>query len=292
MIRAVIVCSHPPEGVGTKTNVREEAEAVTRAKRALALLLCVSVLLCLYACGSDNSRYRVLSTVGQRSYALLFRLDDRLAEPVTAAMDVLAGHDHLAQICRQWLHEDRITLRGNVDALDELDEPPQPRVLIAGVEANSPPLGYSEGDGYAGMSVDIARELASLLGWEVRIQPIAADEVDAQLASGNIDCAVGFDPLNANTEHCSVARVYMESDLIVAVPRDSDCRSMRDLRGLKIASVRDNAALTALKNDKNVSKYVKTVVSFVTPERCMYAMDNGSCAAVSMDRLVLDACFY
>lgn len=265
---------------------------MTGAKRALAFMLALVMLLCLSACGSDNSRYRVLSTVGQRSYALVFRLGDRQAEPVTAAMDELAGSGRLSQICRQWLHEDRISLRGSAGALDALEEPPQPRVLIAGVEADSPPLGYPEGDGYAGMSVDIARELASLLGWEVRIQPISADEVDAQLASGNIDCAVGFDPLNVNSEHCSVSHVYMESDLVVAVPRDSDCRSMRDLRDLKIGSVRDNATLTALKNDKNVNRYVRRVVSFVTPERCLYALDNGSCAAVSMDILVLDASFY
>ena len=263
-----------------------------RAKRALALLLCVSVLLCLPACGSDNSRYRVLSTVGQRSYALVFRLGDRQAEPVTAAMDVLAGNGRLSQICRQWLHEDRITLRGDDGALEKLEEPPVPRVLIAGVEADTPPLGYPEGEGYAGMSVDIARELTSLLGWELRIQPIAADEVDAQLASGNIDCAVGFDPLNANSEHCSVTRVYMESDLVVAVSRDSDCRSMRDLREKKIGSVRDNATLTTLRNDKNVGKYAMSVISYVTPERCVASLDSGSCAAVAMDVLVLDASFY
>lgn len=269
------------------------------AKRALALALCAAMLLCLAACGSDNSRYRVLSTVGQRSYALLFRLGDRLAGPVTAAMDVLAGSGTLSQICRQWLHEDRITLRGNAGALEDLEELPEPRVLIAGVEADSPPLGYSEGDGYVGMSVDIAREMAALLGWEVRIQPIAADEVDAQLASGNIDCAVGFDPVNANTEHCSAARVYMESDLVVAVFSDSDCRSVRDLRDLTIGAVQDKAVLAALKNDKNIGKYDKDneryvveVTSYVTPARCITALERGSCAAVAMDRLVLDASFY
>lgn len=264
------------------------------AKRALALVLALTMLLCLAACGSDNSRYRVLSTVGQRSYALLFRLDDRLAGPVTAAMDVLAGSGRLTQICRQWLHEDRITLRGDAGALDDLEELPDERVLIAGVEADSPPLGYPEGDGYAGMSVDIARELAALLGWEVRIQPIAADEVDAQLASGNIDCAVGFDPVNANAEHCSTARVYMESDLVVAVFSTSDCRSMRDLREKKIGAVRDDAVLNALKNDKKVIRYADSIsiTSYLTPERCITALNDGSCAAVSMDRLVLDASFY
>ena len=267
---------------------------MTRVRRALAILLCVSVLLCLSACGSDNSRYRVLSTVGQRSYALVFRLGDRQAEPVTAAMDVLAGSGRLSQICRQWLHEDRITLRGDDGALEKLEEPPAPRVFIAGVEADTPPLGYPEGGGYAGMSVDIARELAALLGWEVRIQPIAADEVDAQLASGNIDCAVGFDPANANSDHCSVACVYMESDMVVAVSRDSDYRSMRDLREEKIGLVRDNAVLTALKNDKNVIRYADTIsmTSYLTPERCLSALDDGSCAAVAMDILVLDASFY
>ena len=261
-------------------------------KRALALLLCVGVLLCLPACGSDNARYRVLSTVGQRSYALLFRLDDRLAEPVTAAMDVLAGSGRLGQISRQWLHEDLISLRGNEKAMDDLSEPPERRTLIAGVEADTPPMGYPEDGGYVGMSVDIARELASLLGWEVRIQPITAKDVDAQLASGNIDCAVGFDPANVNSEHCSAARVYMESDLVVAVPRDSDLRSMRDLRGRKIGSVRDTATLSVLKNDKNVIKYAKMVISSITPERCINSLDKGWCDAVSMDRLVLDACFY
>lgn len=162
------------------------------AKRALALLLALTLALCLCACGEEASVYTIIGTVGEKRYGTIYRLDDRVAAPVNAAMSVLAASGELSLLSTQWLGQDSVTLKGSADAITALEEQPEPRMLIVGVEEDVIPLAYERDGEYVGMSVDIAKAIGRLLGWEIRIQPISSQDIAAQLSSGNIDCALGF----------------------------------------------------------------------------------------------------
>ena len=259
------------------------------AKRSLALLLGAALALCLCACGEDPSVYVIIDTVGEKNYGTIFRLNDRVAEPVSAAMSVLAASGELSIYSTQWLGQDVITLRGSADALTALEEPPQPRTLIVGVEEDMIPLSYLRDGEYAGMSVDIAKAIGRLLGWEIRIQPVSSQDLAAQLSSGNIDCALGFGVESVRADAYTLGECYMTSEVVLMTRTDNDVHRIKDLKGEKIGSVKDAAIIAALQGNDKVVKYAESVTAYLSPTRCMNALNNGWCAAVAMDRIMIKA---
>lgn len=259
------------------------------AKKILCLALAAALALSLCACGEDPSVYTIIGTVGEKRYGTVFRLNDRVAEPVCAAMSVLAASGELSVLSAQWLGQDIICLSGSADAITNLEEPPQPRTLIIGVEEDSMPLSYLRDGEYVGMSVDIAKAIGRLLGWEIRLQPISSQEIAAQLSSGNVDCALGFGMESVSADAYTLGECYMTSEIVLMTKSEYDVHRIKDLKGEKIGSVKDAAIISALENNDKVVKYVESVTAYLSPTRCMNALDNGWCAAVAMDRITIKA---
>lgn len=259
--------------------------------RKISALLCVAaLLLCLCACG-DKGEYKIIEKLGEKNYISAFRLDDALAQPVTAAISVLAANGELSRLSQQWLGEDLTTLKGSADALEKLEGDFGERTLIVGVESDHAPLSYYEGDELVGMSVDLANAVGSLLGWEIKLQPISADEVETQLSSGNIDCALGVGSGTVSSSKYTVGETYMSSTMVVAVSSDSKVGKLRDLKGEKIGSIQDPDVLAAISGNDKAVKYVDSVTVYLSPTRCVNALSQGWCSAVAMDSIMLEHYF-
>ena len=254
----------------------------------LAVLLAASLPAGLAGCGQgENGSYRVLSVLGARRYSVLYRLDDRLASVVDGAMEGLAADGSLAAISLRWLGRDAITLR---EREREAAEEPEStaRTLIVGVEADCVPMAYTEDGALRGMSVDIADALGRALGWEVAYQPVSPAEVETQLASGNIDCALGFDPAAVSDAKYTVGVTYMESDVVLAVRPGSAVKRLRDLREQRVGTVNDPALTALVRRDEKLTHYASGATVYLSAARCVEALDKGWCAAVAMDRIILE----
>lgn len=258
-------------------------------KKYLIFLFLAALLLSLGGCGGDDSAaYTILETVGEKYYGSVFRLGDKAAGQVDAAMHQLAADGELSRICQHWLGRDLIVLEGKADAVAALEEALQPRTLIVGVENDFERLSYPDESGaYVGMSVDIAKAIGSLLGWEIQIQPINAGDIATQLSSGNIDCALGFGIETVDTGKFTAGTCYMKSAIVIAAPNGGEVRSMKHLKGQKIGAVKDDSILTAVENSDDAMKYAESVTPYLSPLRCRTALENGWCAAMAMDEVML-----
>lgn len=257
--------------------------------KILLPLLC-AVLIFLSACSGDSTEpYRIIETIGTARYTTVYRLEDRVAPQVEAAMSVLAADGTLSRLSQQWLGRDISCLEGDKDALAKLTSPIEPRTLIVGVDEEFCPLSYSENGGYIGMSVDIAAAIGALTGWEIRIQPISPDDLAAQLGSGNIDCALGFDTGELDASKFTIGGCYMESELVLASPIDSDIKRIKDLKGLKIGAVKGAPTISALSGNEKIVKYADSATAYLSPTRCVNALEKGWCAAIAMDEIMLRA---
>ena len=257
-------------------------------KRILALLLVLVMLAGLCACGSKTAApFRTLETVGTKHYGSICRGGDKLAPVLLAAVETLAGNGTLSALSAKWLGSDRTCLEGDAAALSRLEELPEPRTLIFGVESDFFPLGYMENDEVRGFCADIAAAIGELLDWEVRLLCIQPDEVGAQLNSGNIDCALGFDTGLVSASKFTVGDCFLESDIILAVRSESEIHKMRDLNGLRVGTISDPVILKALRADEKLTKHAAGATEYLSLPRCIEALDKDWCAAVVLDSLML-----
>ena len=257
-------------------------------KKCIAFLLVLALLAALCGCGqTEVSAFRVLEVLGEKQFCAICRSGDKLAPIIDAAMLTLAGNGRLSAISSRWLGKDRSCLDGDAGALRALGELPEARRLIIGVETDYDPLSFEENGMLCGMSVDLANAVGELLGWEIMLLPIAADEVAAQLASGNVDCALGFDHGTVSAEKYSIGQPYLKCDIILAVRSESEVKRVRDLRDTRIGVVHDPAVLKAVRSSEKLTKYASGATEYLSIERCLNALDNGWCSAVAMDSLML-----
>lgn len=258
-------------------------------KKLISVLLVLALLLPLCACGDKApSGFKTLETLSEREYGLICRKDSRVSPVIRAALDVLAANGTLRVISNQWLGRDAIIMDGNAKALDEFElEDAEETTLIVGVDSSFQPMAFQQYGQYVGMNVDIAKALGELVGWNVVFQPISSADVGAQLSSGNIDCALGFDPALVDQEKYDCSAAYMTSNLVLAVRSGSDVKRLKDLKGLRVGTVDDPLVEKALRTNEKVTKYAAGATVYLSPERCVDALDHGWCAAIAMDSLRL-----
>ena len=257
-------------------------------KKCIAMLLLLALLFSLGGCGqTEYAGFRALEVIGEKQFCAICRGGDKLAAVVQAALATLAANGTLSAITTRWLGTDRSCLEGDAGALAALEELPEPRRLIIGVEKDYYPLGYSENGALRGMNVDLANALGELLGWEILILPIGSEEISAHLVSGNVDCALGFDGSLVSASKFSVSEPYLKSDIIVAVRSESEIKRLRDLKDARVGVVNDGAVINAVRASEHLTKYAAGATQYLSVDRCVNALDNGWCAALAMDSLML-----
>ncbi len=259
-------------------------------KKIIALLLVLALTLSLCACGQEQiGVFTVLKEVGEKHYATLYRQNDKVSQVVEAAMSVLAANGTLANISQSWLGSNKISLSGDADALTAIEEMPPSRTLIIGVDTDAPPYAYYSGGQLVGMSVDVARAIGSVLGWNVQILPVGSSEIETQLASGNIDCALGFAPECVSSESYTVGAVYMSGTIVLVVPQNSSVSAIRKIADRRVGTINDPALEAILAADDDVARHSSGITVYLTPPRCLSALENGWCVAIAMDELTLQS---
>lgn len=257
-------------------------------KRITALLLALLLLAGLCACRQDSTApFRTLEVIGTKNYCGICRGGDKLAPVIGAALETLAGSGKLSAVTAAWLGKDRSCLKGNAGALAALEELPEPRTLIFGVEKDFYPMAYEENGEIRGLCPDLARAIGELLDWDVMVLAIGPDEVEAQLSSGNIDCALGFDAGLVSASKYTAGDCFLQSDILLAIRTESEIKSIRQLKGCRVGTIGDPVVLKAVRSSEKLTKYASGATEYLSLSRCFDALDKGWCSAVVADELML-----
>jgi len=251
-------------------------------RRIIAILLCALMLAGLCACGSSEGGYRILETYeAEGSYVIAFRKDDALRELITAVMQELAENGTLRTASLNWFREDLVSLHGQRGAMDELRDSVQPRTLIVGVITDNKPLSFETGAGYSGFDVDVANYICGYLGWSMVIRPIGADEIGVQLASGNIDCAMGVPESEMSTgsmkQLCSFSPEYLLGKYVL-VARIGGVKNRLGLSGKTLGVL--TADIDIFKSNEKFVEKLGNVIYQTGSESLFAALDSGAVDAI------------
>ena len=163
--------------------------------------------------------------------------------------------------------------------------------LVLGLDDAFPPMGYKDtetGD-IIGFDIDIAKEVCSRLGIELKLQPIDWNNKQSELENGNVDCLWnGFSKTPERDEQFNLSIPYMKNEQIILVKTDSDYQTLEDLAGKTIGVQADSSAESALEAEENkeFKDSLGEIVKIEDYAMAVLEIQNGTIDAISIDEVV------
>lgn len=257
-------------------------------KKFISVLLAVSMLLTLCACGSKKAGYGVqtVQTLVEQEYALGFRSDDLLYFYVTAAIEQLAYDGAVDSLARQWFGETAVSFPKKNGGLESYVIP-QDKTLIIGIDTGSFPLAYEIGGMYWGFDIELATKVCELLGWTLQVQSITKENAYVELSAGNIDVAWGGIVLSeedVSSDRITQYGPYMKNDIVIAARESSNIWNSLRLNGRALTMPAELEAMDALNTDEKLMKRLGQVTRLAGGTiECFEYLFAGKCDCVLTD---------
>ncbi|MEG6513139.1 amino acid ABC transporter substrate-binding protein [Desulforamulus ruminis] len=164
---------------------------------------------------------------------------------------------------------------------------PEKATFTVGFDKEFPPMGFVAEDGsYTGFDLDLAKEVATRLGLELKLQPIDWNAKNMELDSGNIDCVWNGFTINGREKEYEWTKPYMNNNQIVVVLADSNVTKLSDLAGKIVGVQDDSSALTAIDGNAEFKNSLKSLVKTPTNLNALMELESGAVDAVVMDEIV------
>lgn len=108
-------------------------------------------------------------------------------------------------------------------------------VLVMGLSADNPPFEFKRNGDVVGFDIDLAREVARLLGYSLSIQDMDFTVLIPSLHSGRIDFAMsGMTVTDIRKQNVDFSDVYFTSTFALVTANNAEFSQEEDLKGKKI----------------------------------------------------------
>lgn len=162
------------------------------------------------------------------------------------------------------------------------------KTLIMATEATFPPYEYSEGDGFAGIDIEIAQKIAEKLGMELEVKNVDFGTIIGGVQSGKYD--MGMAGLTVNEDrlkNVNFTDSYATGVQVVIVKEDSAIKSIDDLKGdgsMKFGVQQDTTGdIYASSSVEKDGFGEENVVRYKTGPDAVAALKSGKVDAVIID---------
>lgn len=268
--------------------------------RTAVLLLAVSLVCVLFAsCSGDTAEetdsYVILEeNFGEEEYAVGMRkTDNSFALKLQEILDEMISDGTAAAISEKWFGSD-VMLR-DVDfpaAIEDIGDDSLQKILdkgymILGLDENFPPMGYRDESGeIVGFDIDLAKEVASRLGVELRLQPIDWNAKEMELNNGNIDMIWnGMSVQQDRIDAMNLSKPYIANRQIIIVNENSGITTKADLTGKKVAVQAGSSAIEAMQKDAATYASIGEVVEYDNNNSAYLDLKAGRVDAFVVDEV-------
>ena len=268
---------------------RVMAAAVAAVMAALLLAGCSG--------GKKNVEYVVLDeSLSDEQYAIGFRkADQALRDEVQKILCEMKKDGKLAEITTKWFGKDTSivpeSMPDSTATDDSLQKVKDKKVFVLGLDDSFPPMGYRDVDSgdIIGYDIDLAKEVCSRMGVELKLQPIDWDYKEAELNEGTIDCIWNGMSIDAERqEKMCLSEPYMENRQVVVTLKANGIEKVGDLKDKVVALQKGSTAAGALDGREDVKSIIKDGAAVEVPDnvQAMYELRQGTSDAVIMDEIV------
>lgn len=161
-------------------------------------------------------------------------------------------------------------------------------VFVLGLDDSFPPMGFrNEDNEIVGYDIDLAREVTSRMGVELKLQPIDWNAKEQELNTGNIDCIWnGFTITPEREKMITFSKPYLKNAQVLVVRGDSPYKTLKDLEGKTVGLQAGSSAANALEDAADFRSSLKNVVEFKDNLLALMDLEARGVDAVVMDLMV------
>ena len=163
--------------------------------------------------------------------------------------------------------------------------------IVLGMDDAFPPMGYTDtttGE-IIGFDVDVATEVFSRLGVELKLQPIEWSTKEMELDGGNVDLLWnGYSYTEERAEKQTLSDAYMKNNQVILVKEDSSYQSLADLAGKSLGVQSDSSAESALESEEATEfrESLGEIVPIDDYSKAILEIQNGLIEAIAIDEVV------
>lgn len=159
--------------------------------------------------------------------------------------------------------------------------------FILGFDEGFAPMGFKDENGeHVGFDLDIAAEVASRLGLELKLQPVDWDLKVMELNNGNIDMIWnGLTITDERLEKMLFSDPYMGNQQIIVVAADSGIKTKAELAGKTVAAQVDSSAMEAIQAETEVMESFGELIESPDYVQALTELKNGTVDAVVVDEM-------
>ena len=163
--------------------------------------------------------------------------------------------------------------------------------IVLGMDDAFPPMGYTDtttGE-IIGFDVDVATEVFSRLGVELKLQPIEWSTKEMELDGGNVDLLWnGYSYTEERAEKQTLSDAYMKNNQVILVKEDSSYQSLADLAGKSLGVQSDSSAESALESEEATEfrESLGEIVPIDDYSQAILEIQNGLIEAIAIDEVV------
>ena len=162
------------------------------------------------------------------------------------------------------------------------------KTFVLGLDASFPPMGYTDDDmNIVGFDIDVAKEVCSRMGVELKLQSINWVAKEQELNTKNIDCIWnGFSYTEEKNEALTLSQPYMSNRQVAVVLATSEVNTLEDLAGKTVVIQNGSTASDAMAANEKLTKSLKELVKVDDNVKAMMDLKIGGSDCVVMDEVV------
>ncbi len=178
------------------------------------------------------------------------------------------------------------------DGDDSLAKVLETGYMVLGLDDGFPPMGFNDENGeIVGFDIDLAREVCSRLGIELKLQPIDWAAKEVMLNTRAIDCIWNGMSINpARQETMCMTDAYLNNRIVILTKKDSGILTAADLAGKYVGVQTASFAEEVITlPEYGYQEVFESIAELRGDENYLYAimnLQNGMVDAVLIDEVV------
>ncbi len=149
-----------------------------------------------------------------------------------------------------------------------------------------PPMGYEEKCKVIGFDIDLATQVANILGINVEFKYIDWNSKVFELESGRVDVIWnGMTITEERLNQMEFTKKYIDNNLIILTLKESNIETLQDLNNKTIGVESTSSGQIALEKNKNIFNSLKQMKEYDTSNSALLALESGAIDVMIVDEI-------